>query len=48
MEPEMDNSYSQAKLPMEEGYQPGHKIFDSKYVLSTRCAETKMEQRLRE
>jgi hypothetical protein len=42
-------SCSQAGLPVQgKEHQDIHKTFDSKFVLPTRCAGTKMEQRLRE
>ena len=49
MEPEVVTSYSQIRLQMEGGgHQFTHKSFDSKFVLPTRCAGIKMEQRLKE
>lgn len=37
------------ELPVERrGHQSTHKIFNLKFILPTKCAETKMEVRLRE
>ena len=48
-ETEVETTCSQAGLPEEgEGHQPTHKTLDLKFVLPTRCAGIKIEQRLRE
>lgn len=40
---------SQAELSVEQkGHQATHKTFDTNFVLSTKCTEIKMDQKLRE
>jgi hypothetical protein len=49
IEIEVATSCTQAGLPSEGGvHQPIHKPFNLKFVLPTRCAGIKMEQKLRE
>jgi hypothetical protein len=50
METEVATSCIQAGLPVEgRGHQPTHKtFFNPKFVLLTKCAGIKIEQRLRE
>jgi hypothetical protein len=48
METKMAASCSQVGLPVEEGrHQTPYKTFNLKFVLLTRCAGIKMEQRVR-
>lgn len=48
METKMATSCSQVRLPVEEGrHQPTYKTFNLKFVLLTRCARIKVEQRVR-
>jgi hypothetical protein len=49
METEVPIICSQVGTPVKaQGQQPTHKTFDPKFVLPTRSAGTKVEQRLRE
>jgi hypothetical protein len=49
IEIEVVTSYSQVGLSEKrEGYQSTHESFNAKFVLPTRSAEIKMEQRLRQ
>jgi hypothetical protein len=46
MEPEMTTSCKKVKLPVEGWrHQPSPKNLDPQFVLSTRCAGIKMEQK---
>ena len=49
IEPELAISCIQKRFPMEKlVYQPSHKTLDPQFLLPTRCAGVKMEQKLRE
>jgi hypothetical protein len=49
MEPENTISSNQKRLPTEElGHQSSHKTFDPQFILSSRCAEVKMDLKLGE
>jgi len=49
MEPEILIFYNQQRLLVEGlGHQPRPKTFDPQYILPTRCAGLKIEQKLRD